>query len=123
MPINAKQTGLHHACDGSDRTVTATPAAPISKASVPGRLVQAVKDLKEPGDFLFLNSPEIPEKRYLLCILPGDVGFARLPLFPGNHAHWELSGSQDKPTLSPSILSGGVTEWHGYLRDGVFVSC
>lgn len=40
-----------------------------------------------------------------------------------NHcgAQWSLSGSSDKPTLSPSL--NWVDMWHGYLRDGYLASC
>ncbi len=34
---------------------------------------------------------------------------------------WLLTGTRDKPSLTPSLLSRGV--WHGYLTDGRFVSC
>lgn len=123
LPVNAKQTGLHHACDGSDRTVTATLAAPISKTSpVPARRVNSVKELTKEGDYLIDRTT--PDKPRILCIIPGDVGFAGLPLFPNQGAHWEFSGTDDKPTLNPSILSrGSLGDWHGYLTDGVFVPC
>ena len=34
---------------------------------------------------------------------------------------WALSGTHDKPTLSPSLNWVGV--WHGFLRDGRLESC
>ena len=36
-------------------------------------------------------------------------------------ARWSLSGTRDKPTLSPSLHWVGM--WHGYLRDGNLQSC
>lgn len=36
-------------------------------------------------------------------------------------AQWTLSGTQDKPTLSPSL--NWVNVWHGWLRDGFLQSC
>lgn len=36
-------------------------------------------------------------------------------------AQWTLSGTRDKPTLSPSLHWVGM--WHGWLRDGYLQSC
>lgn len=36
-------------------------------------------------------------------------------------ARWALSGTREKPTLSPSLHWVGV--WHGWLRDGLLASC
>ena len=34
---------------------------------------------------------------------------------------WQLSGTLEKPTLSPSVHWVGV--WHGWLKDGFLKSC
>ncbi|WP_217577332.1 DUF6527 family protein [Mesorhizobium sp. GbtcB19] len=34
---------------------------------------------------------------------------------------WQWNGSLEKPTLTPSVHHVG--HWHGYLTDGVWVSC
>lgn len=58
--------------------------------------------------------------------------YARLPgpcnaCCPVGKGGWTWNGSLDKPTLSPSVkVSGGRDGrelWHGWLRDGRFVSC
>ena len=36
-------------------------------------------------------------------------------------AQWTLSGTREKPTLSPSLHWVGM--WHGWLRDGFLKSC
>jgi len=36
-------------------------------------------------------------------------------------AQWTLSGTSEKPTLSPSLH--WVNMWHGYLQDGYLKSC
>lgn len=42
---------------------------------------------------------------------------------------WEWNGSQECPTLSPSVLcydskaDRRVEHWHGYLRNGIWESC
>lgn len=38
-----------------------------------------------------------------------------------NGAQWSLSGTEDKPTLSPSLHWVGV--WHGFLENGFLRSC
>lgn len=38
-----------------------------------------------------------------------------------NGAKWNLTGTFDKPTLSPSLHWVGV--WHGFLKDGYLSSC
>jgi len=38
-----------------------------------------------------------------------------------NGAQWSLSGTEDKPTLSPSLHWVGA--WHGFLQDGFLRSC
>lgn len=37
-----------------------------------------------------------------------------------NHPSWEWNGSEDKPTLRPSIQMLSPCRWHGWLTDGVF---
>ena len=39
----------------------------------------------------------------------------------GCGARWSLSGTREKPTLSPSLHWVGV--WHGWLRCGMLESC
>ena len=37
------------------------------------------------------------------------------------NAQWTLSGTREKPTLSPSLNWVGM--WHGWLQDGFLKSC
>lgn len=54
--------------------------------------------------------------------VPVDVGWrTEHPENTGPGAKWTLSGTVDKPTLSPSLHWIGV--WHGYLRNGRLESC
>lgn len=44
----------------------------------------------------------------------------------GSGDYWDWDGNQDKPTLTPSILSNkasGGCGWHGHLTAGVFKPC
>lgn len=46
-----------------------------------------------------------------------------LPIGRGERG-WEWNGSEDAPTLTPSILQSGLPcKWHGFLTNGKFVSC
>ena len=45
---------------------------------------------------------------------------------PTDSPSWEMTGSKyeiDTFSLSPSINCTGCCGWHGYLRNGVFISC
>lgn len=62
---------------------------------------------------------------WLVC--PGCCTLTLLPFGvseghkPGGVHRWQLSGTPDKPTLTPSINHPGC--WHGWLKDGQFTSC
>jgi hypothetical protein len=53
------------------------------------------------------------------CPCPLAVPIA--PLRNGNNATWTLHGTEDAPTLQPSV--NAVDIWHGYLTDGVARKC
>lgn len=36
---------------------------------------------------------------------------------------WQWNRDQEKPTVTPSIQKLDGCKWHGFLTDGVFVSC
>ena len=90
---------------------------------------EAWYDSYQPGDFF------VEEKRgWIWLVLPhGD--HVALPIRGratdnplSSNAAWELSGSPDAPTLSPSIDNYPIADanregWHGWLRDGRLVSC
>lgn len=40
---------------------------------------------------------------------------------PAQSPSWVWNGSKDKPTLKPSVHHIG--HWHGWLTDGVWLSC
>lgn len=68
------------------------------------------------GDFSFYNTTPRGERAGMIVICPGCVR----PLSLG-FDRWTMSGSDDAPTLTPSINHTGC--WHGFLRDGEFVAC
>lgn len=53
---------------------------------------------------------------------PVDIGWPTThPLNKGRQHTWQLSGTAEKPTLSPSLH--WIDVWHGWLTDGHLVSC
>jgi len=69
----------------------------------------------------------------MIHVLPG-AGFGHLNIRPyaGSAASWEWDGNVEKPTLSPSVHAlpaepkgdyPGRIGWHGWLRNGRWVSC
>lgn len=57
------------------------------------------------------------------CALHGGSGLHSLPVNSPNHPpSWDWNGDQEKPSLSPSILTrtGEGQVCHSFLRDGVF---
>jgi uncharacterized protein DUF6527 len=72
------------------------------------------------GDFEITTASNGQRFFWLFC--PGKCGsvspLALRPLKDGFSApSWELSGTEDAPTLSPSIHH--LQCWHGWLRDGI----
>lgn len=53
------------------------------------------------------------------CKRLGSLAFR--PARLDDHASWEWNGNKEKPTLTPSVHHVG--HWHGFLTDGVWVSC
>lgn len=57
------------------------------------------------------------------CALFGGTGLHMLPVnSPYHPPSWDWNGDQEKPSLSPSILTriGDGQVCHSFLRDGVF---
>lgn len=87
-----------------------------------------------PGAIWYATYAAVPDSR-LLYSCPcgcGAIGFLLVRPFEGK-PYWHNSGSQERPTIKPSI---GLTRsaddkdtesdgyhWHGYLVDGVWESC
>lgn len=38
------------------------------------------------------------------------------------HPSWSWDGNLEKPTLTPSVLQIGGCQWHGWLRNGEWVT-
>lgn len=78
--------------------------------------------LIEKGEFR-ITTDEATSQRWFWFKCPGACGVTaavalRPVVAPGTHQSWELSGTEDAPTLQPSINHVGC--WHGWLRNGVF---
>jgi hypothetical protein len=62
--------------------------------------------------FVATQDPEI-----LLFFCPGCKENHWIRVAPG---HWSLSGSDDEPTVSPSVLVSGGILCHSWIRGGQF---
>ena len=79
-----------------------------------------VEEITQVGDFGF-DEP----REHIYVWIPGTTGPDAIRICRegdrGEFRVWGWDGNEDKPTLMPSIHVPGV--WHGYLRNGVLVSC
>ncbi len=74
---------------------------------------------KEVGDFYIT-----PDRSAIVIRLPppASIPAARLSLVANDDGpHWTLTGTDDAPTLEPSIHDVG--RWHGWLRAGKLIAC
>ena len=86
-------------------------------------------DLKNPGDFIFTHDKQdricgLVEICPCGCGAEGGISFVGPTYGTREESQgrplWDWNGSQDKPTITPSIQRTGGCRWHGYLTDGVF---
>lgn len=127
IPWNAASTGLVHRCLADKTAESAAPLQSepdnIIKLSLPGNYVEHPNLLKSPGDFSYITDDDNNKITAVKMILPGFTNAITI-LVDGSRG-WQISFAADleKPMLSPSIDCKGVKHWHGYLRNGEFVSC
>lgn len=72
------------------------------------------------GQFEVIEEPNQQRRMWLVC--PGCanvLAIAIRPVVDGSDQSWELSGTEELPTLLPSLNHVGC--WHGWLRNGEFV--
>lgn len=90
---------------------------------IPTKLCKSLNEIKNVGDYLIDRSR--PEKPVMFIFLPQDSVPSRIRLYklndPNDNTWWQLSGPDERPTLSPSLHAPDI--WHGYLRDGMLVPC
>lgn len=74
-----------------------------------------------PGAFEFYSSGD-REMAGMIYVCPCGCGRrGALDFRPHPSPSWEWDGNRDAPTLSPSV--DHVGHWHGWLRNGEWVSC
>jgi hypothetical protein len=83
--------------------------------------VEKFEDLKEPGQFLFtLGNTSL----IFICPCGKCKDITCVPIITTSKGKgWAWNGSEDKPTLTPSLQRIEGCNWHGYLTDGVFRKC
>jgi len=90
---------------------------------VQGKRVPEAFDSEEPGAFSF------DHPGYISCTCPCGCGsLMNLPIYLEGEAKpaksaWRWNGSEDKPTLDPSIRDLSGCRFHGYLKDSVWTFC
>jgi hypothetical protein len=85
---------------------------------------QTRDEVKKTGDY-WINRND-PKRPMFMIMLPHDTIPSYLRLYKvrredgeEDRSWWELTGPDEKPTLTPSLHNPGV--WHGHLRDGQLV--
>jgi hypothetical protein len=67
------------------------------------------------------------DEGHLIIRCPGCGQMSELRVGPGeDHPRWILQGWPDRATLTPSVHHArelGGCGWHGWLRNGAWVSC
>jgi hypothetical protein len=93
---------------------------------IPTKLCQTHDEVCQHGIGGYMINRVNPQHPFILIFLPHDTVPSALRLYQvnregGDASWWQLSGPDERPTLSPSIHAPG--QWHGYLRDGQLVEC
>lgn len=103
-----------------------TESADCRRVKVPLQESQTVN----PGDFAWdFDSDQLGGDRnkpthYIYVCLPGEHHLSAIEVQhgqPGGPRIWGWDGNEDKPTLTPSILT--PDRWHGHMQAGRLVSC
>jgi len=84
-------------------------------------------ELSEAGDFCYYETSGVMPARDdqiagMIIRCPGCNVESAVSFHPEDRVHWEWDGDREKPTLSPSLNSVGCCGWHGWLREGQWVS-
>ncbi len=98
--------------------------AEVKTPHVAAKLCDDIEEVKAaPGAFEFFVSRESngAPAGMLYCCPCGCGRVGALAFKPAPSPSWHWDGNREKPTLSPSVHHVG--HWHGWLRDGVWVSC
>ena len=83
-------------------------------------------ELVQPGQFMFYTKEDMEGHAGILFCCPCGCGVVSGVPFNGDRAVWSWNGSEDKPTLTPSILKNTpniCAGWHGFLTNGEFITC
>lgn len=73
------------------------------------------------GAFEYYKAGERYPAGMIYCCPCGCGATGSLAFRPHASPSWDWDGDVDAPTLSPSVHHVG--HWHGWLKEGVWVSC
>lgn len=95
---------------------------PVKAVHLPDLDIWNFETLKtQAGAFEFYKSGD-RERAGIIYICPCGCGATGALAFrPAPPPSWEWNGSVEAPTLTPSVHHVG--HWHGFLTNGVWVSC
>lgn len=70
-------------------------------------------------------APEHRDKRPVVVVLPNGVPWCIHAGTSRAGSGWRVVGEPPRLTVAPSIdmRGGGATAWHGWIRDGMLVTC
>ena len=94
-------------------------------SGVKARRVEDTDDDAAPGAFEFFSSGDRPIAGMIYVCPCGCGRSAALHFRPHASPSWEWDGNEESPTLKPSVhdMPEGKTHWHGWLRNGEWISC
>ena len=94
-------------------------------APVKAVAVQSLSDASaSPGAYKFGSRPD--GRLWLNYICPcgcGRLGGVQISVDGQRPRVWAWDGNRDVPTLSPSIQHMDDCRWHGWLRNGEWITC
>lgn len=80
------------------------------------------KDLPPGAAWWLKDQKDRPATLVFVCAC-GCGALVHVGVKPAHPGGWDWNGSEDKPTLKPSIRRVAGCMWHGWLTDGVLTSC
>lgn len=99
--------------------------ADVKTEPVKATLFDTIDDVRSvPGAFEYYSYQDHFPAGLIYCCPCGCGRLGALHFRPGSvdgGASWEWNGNIEAPTLLPSVHHVG--HWHGYLTDGVWISC
>ena len=98
----------------------------VKTEPVKAQLLESIDEIRDvPGAFEYYRYQDQYPAGILYCCpcgcgRIGSLHFRHVPKLD-SHDTWVWDGNMEKPTLTPSVRH--KDHWHGFLTNGVWVSC